>query len=100
MAGLGERYVDIHEVSRKVDLSTKTIRRKVRERQFPPPFRWAGGWRWLESEVDRWMLRNACRLEINPDDIPETDTSAEVRGQSGTSDKTDTGGTGKTKIGR
>ena len=78
-----ERYIDIHEVSRKVDLSTKSIRRKVKKRQFPAPFRWGGGWRWLESEIDRWMLVNAIENRIDPDEIE--DDGAELRGQSGTS---------------
>src|SRR5688572_28384661 len=99
---IGEQYVDSHEVSRKVGLDPKTIRRKVRERLFPAPFLWGGGWRWVESDVDKWMVRNAARLEIDPDTIPEEKKrrGVEVRGQTGTSDTETGSGAGKTKLGR
>ena len=66
-----ERYIDIHEVVGKVSMSARSIRRKVKARAFPAPFKWGKGWAWLESEVDRWMLVNAVRLQIDPDSLPD-----------------------------
>lgn len=86
MAAHGERYLDIHKVADKVGLSTRTVRRKVKAREFPPPFRWGGGFAWLESEVDRWMVKNAAVHTIDPDEMEVgSDKSADNRGQSGTS---------------
>jgi predicted DNA-binding transcriptional regulator AlpA len=76
MPGHGEQYFDLQQVSAKVGMSTKAIRQKVRSREFPPPFRWGGAFRWLASDVDRWMVRNAAMFEINPDDMPEPKKSA------------------------
>ena len=81
----GERYLDIHKVADKVGLSTRTIRRKVQRREFPAPFKWGYGFAWLESDVDRWMVRNAAANEIAPEDMPTGDKLADNRGQPVTS---------------
>ncbi len=81
----GEQYLDIHEVAKRVGLSTKTIRRKVKAREFSIPFMFGGGWRWLESDVDRWMLRTAVENAIDPDSLADEETTVEDRGHSGTS---------------
>ena len=94
----GERYLDIHKVAERVGLSTKSIRAKVRSREFPAPFKWAGGWRWLESDLDRWMVQNATLNVIDPDSVPEEARKiVEDRGKSGKSSKTPGAGTGKAK---
>ena len=85
----GEKYLDIHQVAEKVGLSTRTVRRWVKLKRFPPPFEFAGGWAWLQSEVDRWMFRTATEKEIDPDTLPDDEKtrgqSAELPGPAGTS---------------
>lgn len=93
----GERYLDIHKVAERVDLSPKTVRRWVRLRRFPAPFRWGKGHAWLESDIDRWMVRNAAANEIDPEDMPTGDTIGEDRGQTRTSQPEDPPGPSKPK---
>lgn len=67
----GQRYLDLHDVSERTGLSTKTIRRKVRDGSFPPPFRFSGGFNWLESIVDAWLIETAIKNTIRPEEMPE-----------------------------
>jgi len=85
----GEYYLTIHEVARKAGISTRTIRRKVRAREFPPPFRYVGALRWLQSDIEKWMLKTAIDNEIRPEDMPisgkNDGTERDRPGQAGTS---------------
>lgn len=80
-----ERYVDIHDISDRIGWSTKTIRRKVKSKEFPAPFSFSGRWTWLESEIDLWMYRTAIANAIDPDTLSDDGTCLDNRGQSGTS---------------
>lgn len=64
-----EHYLTLKEVARRIKRATGTIRRMVREKKFPAPFLWGGGWNWLESDVYKWMIRNAIENEIDPDTV-------------------------------
>ena len=89
MPAPGEHYLDIHQVAEKTGLSTRTIRRWVKQKRFPAPFEFAGSWTWFQSEVDRWMFTTAAGRMIDPDTLPEEkkvgDQRADTPGHTGTS---------------
>ena len=82
----GERYLTIQDVARKAGVSTKTIRRKVKRRECPPPFRFAGGLRWLFSDVEKWLIKTAIENAVNPDDKVFGGSERDQAGHGGTSD--------------
>ena len=71
----GERYLDIHEVGRKLGgRSARTVKRMVERREIPLPFLWRGSWHWLESDFDLWMRRQAIEHEIDPETLVDDES--------------------------
>lgn len=53
----GERALTMHEAIEKVNLSRATINRWEKAGKFPAKRYFGSQVRWLESEIDEWMLK-------------------------------------------
>lgn len=54
-AGELSRLIDVATVAQWLDVSIRTVRRRITENKLPKPIRVGGCLRWLRKEVEEWI---------------------------------------------